>query len=109
MSIARFWDKCTTQLFYGAADRDNFRESHNADRRSLGYTECSPQSIFRMQFKTKQQQASSLLFISCMLAFNSAMMTAKGPLTSGLKIVTALGGVGCCIAGIVIQTQAKKD
>jgi hypothetical protein len=65
--------------------------------------------IFMMKFKTKQQQATSLIFIGCMLAFNSAIMKAQGPATGSLKLMTALGGIGCGIAGLVLQMQVKKD
>jgi hypothetical protein len=62
-----------------------------------------------MELNKKQQLATTLIIIGCIASFNSSTAKVSGPATSAFKIITGLGGAGCCLAGIVLQMQSKKQ
>jgi hypothetical protein len=83
---------------------------------TLGLTlNFNPSNLFMKEQKDDRQattkpkpQVNYLLVIGCVIAVQSAMMKAQGPATSALKIVSALAGAGCCIAGWVQESKKQQ-
>jgi hypothetical protein len=62
-----------------------------------------------MEIDKKKKLATTLLTIAGVISISSWMMKAEGPLTSALKVFTALSGVGCCVVGLTLQSQANRS